>query len=107
MLLTIVKTHFKRLLEYLLLHQFLQRLHTEQLHSSFTTIVKNVILYIMLTELVFLAPHYYRGPARGGSRVACLNLKMSRVAVLSHFTSLSVVELKENCLSLSELKFLH
>ena len=48
-----------------------------------------------------------RGPARGGSRVACLNLKMSRVAVLSHFTSLSVVELKENCLSLSQFKFLH
>ena len=30
---------------------------------------------------------------------------MSRVAVLSHFTSLSVVELKENCLSLSNLSF--
>ena len=30
---------------------------------------------------------------------------MSRVAVLSHFTSLSVVELKENCLSLSQFKF--
>ena len=48
-----------------------------------------------------------KGPARGGSRVACLNLKMSRVAVLSHFTSLSVVELKGNCLSLSEFKFFH
>ncbi len=35
----------------------------------------------------------------------CLNLKMSRAAFLSHFTSLSVVKLKENCLSLSEFKF--
>ncbi len=44
-------------------------------------------------------------PCQGGSSVACLNLKMSRASVLSHFTLLSVVELKENCLSLSEFNF--
>ncbi len=46
-----------------------------------------------------------RGPAMGDSRVACLNLKMRRVAVLSNVASLSVVKLKENYLSLSEFKF--
>ena len=69
----------------------------------------------MCSHHLLLPPDKIRGPARGGggggggggSHVACLNLKMSCVTVLSYVTSLSVVELKENCLSLSGFKFFH
>ena len=43
---------------------------------------------------------YLGGPTRGGSHVARLNFKASRVGVYECFTSLS--EIRENSLSLSE-----
>ncbi len=70
---------------------------------QFDYVVTNAVVTIVPFFLVTPLRKLSQRPCQGGSRVACLNLKMSRVAVLS----LSVVKLKENCLSLSEVKFFH
>ena len=76
------------------------------IHHKFCLHFSQNSLLQMCSHHLLLPPDKIRGPARGGgSHVACLNLKMSCVTVLSYFTSLSVVELKENCLSLSGFKF--
>ena len=59
-----------------------------------------------LPQISISSQRYHRGgPARGGgggggSRVACLNFKMSRVGVLSYFTSLSEIEKKKKIVCL-------
>ena len=76
-------------------------------HDSVKNLGANANVFARLKT--FNVQDLYMRSCQGGggrSRVACLNFKMSRVGVLSYFTSLSEIE-KKNGLPLSEFKFFH